>query len=302
MLDKIRIITRESALAMWQAEFVRTQLNSLYPRLLVEIIGVTTQGDKILDVALDKIGGKALFINELELGLLNYTADIAVHSLKDFSADVLPEFKLAAILKRGDARDVMLSTKYTDLAEMPDGGIIGTSSARRVAFLNKYYPHLTTKLLRGNLHGRIRKLDNAEYDGIILAQIGVSRLGLDHRISQYLSLDTFVPAIGQGALAIEILQSRSDLHDMLQPLADMKTTICTSCEREVGRLLGASCSVPLAVHATLANDNIILNAVFADIRSKHHYTAQVSGNKHAYLELAHQCVDILQQQGACSAL
>jgi hydroxymethylbilane synthase len=296
-MQKIKIISRNSKLAMWQAEYVKEKLNAIYPDLIVEITGVVTQGDKILDKSLDKIGGKDLFIKELEQALLDGTADIAVHSLKDVSVNLNAEFQLAAILERGLANDAFISNTYDNLESMPNGAIIGTSSARRIALLKQYYPNLQTKLLRGNLPTRLNKLDNGEYDGIILASIGLIRLGLANRIRQQLDVKCFIPAIGQGALAIEIAQTRQDLAKFLAPLADSTTTLTVNSEREVGKLLNASCSTPLAVHATLSENEVYINALFADPNNNDHcYFASVNRPKSEYLAASTECANLLIQQ------
>lgn len=298
-MQKIRIISRNSKLALWQAEHVKEKLISTYPDLIVEITEVVTQGDKILDKALDKIGGKGLFVKELEHALLDQSADIAVHSLKDVSVNLDSKFQLAAILKRGIANDAFISNKYANLESMPNGAIIGTASARRVALLKKYYSKLQTKLLRGNLPTRLNKLDNDEYDGIILASIGLIRLGLKNRIRQQLDIKHFIPAIGQGALAIEILQERQDLAQFLAPLVDDETTITVNSEREVGRILGANCSIPLAVHATLSENEVEINALYSDPDNNGIcYFSNVIRPKSEYLLASSECAKLLIKQGA----
>ena len=289
-MHKIKIISRNSKLALWQAYHVRDKLISVYPDLIVEIIEIVTQGDKILDKSLDKIGGKGLFIKELEYALLDETADIAVHSLKDVSANLDHEFELITVLERGVANDAFVSNKYDTLESMPDGAVIGTSSARRIALLHKYYPNLQTKLLRGNLTTRLSKLDNDEYDGIILASIGLIRLGFGNRIKQQLDIKQFIPAIGQGAIAIEILKKRQDLLKFLAPLVDNSTTIAVNSEREVGRILGASCSIPLGVHAILFDEQIEINAIYFDPNDKSKYlTSQIIKPQSQYIEASIEC-------------
>lgn len=299
---KLRIISRNSALALWQANFVKASLNELYPDLQTEIIGITTQGDKILDRSLDKIGGKGLFIKELELALLEDTADIAVHSLKDLPAKLNPDFILGAILKREDPTDAFISNNYSKIEDLPKNSIIGTSSPRRIAILKQYYPHLSVKLLRGNLSTRLNKLDNNEYDAIILASAGLKRLGLESRIQQKLSLDQFIPAIGQGALAVEVLGSRSDLIELIQSLQDLDTFLSAYIERKIGEKLGASCSVPIAVYAQVINDTIKINCAIWDLEINKccQYRRQV--NKSEYENAIEQCIDDLLRQGAKSIL
>jgi len=297
-MKKIRIISRKSALALWQANFVKELLHNHYPDLIVEIIGVTTSGDKILDKALDKIGGKNLFVKELENGLLADTADIAVHSLKDLPAKLNPTFKLAAILKREDAADAFVSNKYTNLESMPQGAVIGTSSARRVAIVKQHYPQLQIKLLRGNVQTRLNKLDNGEYDAIILAVAGLKRLSLSNRITQRLDTDKFLPAIGQGALAIEILSSRTDLIDYLKPLEDVDTTLEVNVERMLGSQLGANCSVPIAIYAKIIEEKISLNAMLWDIEGNHYCHSHIQMDKSKHEEIVSYCLNELYKYGA----
>ncbi|MCC2645038.1 MAG: hydroxymethylbilane synthase [Burkholderiales bacterium] len=297
-MKKLRIISRNSQLALWQANFVKEQLISYYPDLIIEVIGVTTTGDKILDIALDKIGGKGLFIKELENGLLTDIADIAVHSLKDLPAKLEPSFKLGAILKREDAADAFVSNKYLNLESMPEGTIVGTSSARRVAILKRYYPQVNIKLLRGNLPTRLNKLDNREFDAIILAVAGLKRLGLDNRITQRLDTDRFLPAIGQGALAVEILSSRVDLIDYLKPLEDNNTALEVMVERMLGSKLGASCSVPIAIYAKSMGENICLDAMLWGIHNNNYCHSHIQINKSRYEDAIEQCFNELYQNGA----
>ncbi len=297
-MKTIKIITRKSELALWQANFVKDELQRYYPDLQTEIIGVTTSGDKILDKTLDKVGGKGLFIKELENGLLAGTADIAVHSLKDLPAGLDPTFKLAAILKREDAADAFVSNRYQNLESMPYGAVIGTSSARRVAVLKQYYPKLQVKLLRGNIQTRLDKLDKEEYDAIILAVAGLKRLGLAHRIAQRLGTDKFLPSIGQGALAIEILSSRTDLIDYLKPFEDVDTRFEVDMERIIGARLGASCSVPIAIYAKTIGDKLSLNATLWDIDSSHYCHSHMQVDKSKYVEAVNNCLEELYKHGA----
>jgi hydroxymethylbilane synthase len=242
------IASRESALAMWQAEYIRDQLQNIHRGLKVSILGMSTQGDQILDVTLSKIGGKGLFVKELEQALQEGRADLAVHSMKDVPM-MLPEgFSLPVIGEREDPRDAFLSNKYTYLSELPPAAVIGTSSLRRESQLRARYPHLTIQPLRGNVGTRLRKLDESRYDAIILAAAGLIRLGLQHRITAYLSAEQSIPAVGQGALGIEILSGRDDLLTLLAPLNHPDTAACVRAERQVSRRLGGSCQVPLGAH------------------------------------------------------
>lgn len=299
-MQEIRIISRNSKLAMWQAELVKAQLIQHYPQLIVKIIGITTEGDRVLDKALDEIGGKGLFIKELEYQLLAGSADIAVHSLKDLPANLLSEFAIGAILPRGNPFDALVSNHYTSLDAIPAGSLIGSSSARRVAILNKYYPKLKTKLLRGNLQTRINKLDNGEYDAIILAVAGLERLGLEARIAQVLPAAQFIPAIGQGALAIEICTERPELKKLLEPLNDLISASRVGAEREMGRFLKASCNLPIAGFAELVENKLHLNALIADSQAGIYLTASASGQLDDYIALGQECAQQLLAQGAAS--
>ncbi|SSY80393.1 hydroxymethylbilane synthase [Alysiella crassa] len=244
------IASRESALAMWQARHIQAQLQTLYPDCQINILGMTTQGDQILDKTLSKIGGKGLFVKELEAALADGRADLAVHSIKDVPM-VLPEgFALVAIGERANPFDAFVSNHYENLAALPKGAVVGTSSLRREAQLRARFPHLTVKPLRGNLQTRLAKLDNGDYDAIILAAAGLERLELHDRIRGVLSPVDSLPAAGQGALGIEIAAHRVDLVETLLPLNHAKTAACVTAERALARALGGSCQVPLAAYCT----------------------------------------------------
>jgi len=246
---RLVIASRESRLAMWQAEHVQACLKNLYPNCEVIILGMTTKGDQILDRALSKVGGKGLFVKELETALEDGRADLAVHSLKDVPM-VMPEgFDLSCIMVREDARDALVSNQYASLAELPAGAVVGTSSLRREAIIRSQYPHLQVEPLRGNLDTRMAKLDRGEYQAIILAAAGLKRLGMGSRIKALLPYDPHTPAAGQGALGIETLGARSDVKAWLAPLNDLPTALAVTAERAVSRKLGGSCEVPLAAHA-----------------------------------------------------
>ena len=247
---KLVIASRESMLAMWQAEHIKGRLKALYPDCEVEILGMTTRGDQILDRTLSKIGGKGLFIKELEQALQDGRADLAVHSIKDVPMELPEGFALAAIGERASPFDAFVSNQYARLEEMPAGAIVGTSSLRREAQLRAKFPHLTIKPLRGNVQTRLSKLDNGDYDAVILAAAGLQRLGLDGRIREILSPADSLPAAGQGALGIEIAARRTDLADILRPLNHEETAACVTAERALARALGGSCQVPLAAYCT----------------------------------------------------
>ncbi len=246
---KVVIATRESRLALWQAEHVKALLEQ---RLgwQVELLGMTTQGDQILDRSLSKVGGKGLFVKELETALADGRADIAVHSLKDVPMDLPPGFALACVMQREDPRDAFVSNRYASLDALPQGAVVGTSSLRRLVLLKAMRPDLTIEPLRGNLDTRLRKLDEGQYDAIVLAAAGLKRLGLESRIAATFEPDTMLPAAGQGALGIETCADRQDLIDGLAVLADEATWLSVTAERTVSRAMGGSCSMPLAAFTT----------------------------------------------------
>ena len=258
---KLVIASRESMLAMWQAEHIKGRLKALYPDCEVEILGMTTRGDQILDRTLSKIGGKGLFIKELEQALQDGRADLAVHSIKDVPMELPEGFALAAIGERASPFDAFVSNQYARLEEMPEGAIVGTSSLRREAQLRAKFPHLTIKPLRGNVQTRLSKLDNGDYDAVILAAAGLQRLGLDGRIREILSPADSLPAAGQGALGIEIAARRTDLADILRPLNHEETAACVTAERALARALGGSCQVPLAAYCVMEDGLLTLNGL-----------------------------------------
>lgn len=246
---KLVIASRESRLALWQAEHVRAALQKYYPACDVSILGMTTRGDQILDRSLAKVGGKGLFVKELEVALAEGRADLAVHSLKDVPMELPEGFALAAILEREDPRDAFVSNDYADLASLPAGAVVGTSSLRREASLRARFPHLVIQPLRGNLDTRLGKLDRGDYAAIILAAAGLKRLGLAERIRSTIAPEESLPAAGQGALGIEIRSDRADVQAALAPLHDTRAALAVTAERAVSRILGGSCQVPLASFA-----------------------------------------------------
>jgi hydroxymethylbilane synthase len=243
------IATRESRLALWQAHHVRDLLTSMQARP-VELLGMTTQGDQILDRALSKVGGKGLFVKELEVALQEGRAHLAVHSLKDVPMELPEGFVLAAVMAREDPRDAFVSPRHASIADLPQGAVVGTSSLRRLVQLKALRPDLRIEPLRGNLDTRLRKLDEGLYDAIILAAAGLKRLGLGDRIRAHIEAQDMLPAAGQGALGLEVRSGDTALRDTLQALADTPTWLACAAERAVSRALGGSCSMPLAAHAT----------------------------------------------------
>ncbi len=258
----IVIATRESRLAMWQAEHVQAILQSR--GFEVQLLGMTTQGDQILDRSLSKVGGKGLFVKELEVALSEGRADIAVHSLKDVPMDMPEGFALACVMEREDPRDAWVSSQYASLMDLPQGAVVGTSSLRRTVLLRALRPDLKIEPLRGNLDTRLRKLDEGQYAGIILAAAGLKRLKLSDRIRHIFDTDQMLPAAGQGALGIEICEGRADLVDALQPLVHNSSWLAVAAERAVSRAMGGSCSMPLAAHATLTGEVLSLRAAWGD--------------------------------------
>lgn len=260
---RLTIATRESALALWQAEHVRARLMAQYPGTTVELLGITTQGDRIADRPLAAVGGKGLFVKELEAALDDGRADLAVHSLKDVPMDVVPGFALAAITAREDPRDALVSVRYASLESMPANAVVGTSSLRREAQLRARHPGFSAVSLRGNVNTRLRKLDEGACDGIVLAAAGLKRLGLGVRIRALLDPEVSLPAPGQGALALECRADRDDVVAALAPLADTGATLATSAERAFSRALGGSCRTPLAAYAEWEEGRLWLRGLIA---------------------------------------
>jgi len=262
----ITIATRESRLALWQAEHVKALLEQRGHR--VQLLGMTTQGDQILDRSLSKVGGKGLFVKELEVALQEGRADIAVHSLKDVPMDLPEGFALACVMERENPHDAFVSNTYADLAALPQGAVVGTSSLRRMVLLQAMRPDLRIEPLRGNLDTRLRKLDDGQYDAIVLAAAGLTRLGLGQRIRSVFSAEQMLPAAGQGALGIEVRSDRQDLIDALAPLAHQTTWLAVTAERAVSRSMGGSCSMPLAAFATFDGEYLRINAAWGDPEAK----------------------------------
>lgn len=295
---KLVIATRASRLAMWQAEHVRDRLRELYPRCEVSLLSLTTRGDQIIDRSLSKIGGKGLFIKELETALLDGRADLAVHSLKDVPVDMSSPFLLSVILERDDPRDAFVSNQFADLDALPSGAVVGTSSLRRESQLRQRYPHLVVQPLRGNLDTRLSKLDRGDYAAIILAAAGLRRLGLGERIKSYLSIGQSLPAAGQGALGIEVLESQTDLQRWLAPLSDPATTACSVAERAVSRTLGGSCQVPLAAYAQLDGGMLHVQALVAEPDGSRVLYSETRGPVDQAEQLGREAAQTLLEQGA----
>jgi hydroxymethylbilane synthase len=292
------IASRESALAMWQAEHIRDRLRALYPQTEVSILGMTTQGDQILDVTLSKIGGKGLFVKELETALEDGRADLAVHSLKDVPMHMPEGFVLATIGEREDPHDAFVSNQYANLAELPAGSVVGTSSLRRESQLRARFPHLKIEPLRGNVQTRLRKLDEGQYAAIILAAAGLKRLGLGERIRGIISSEDSLPAVGQGALGIECRADRADVIAALQPLHHAPTAACVLAERAMSRKLAGSCQVPLGGFAEIQGDRLRMRGFVATPDGTRMLRAEDTGEIADPEALGNRIADALLAQGA----
>jgi hydroxymethylbilane synthase len=262
---KLVIASRESALAMWQALHIQARLRALYPNCDVQILGMTTTGDQILDSPLSRIGGKGLFVKELEMALADGSADLAVHSMKDVPMNLPAGFLMASTGEREDARDAFVSNNFDSLESLPHGSVVGTSSLRRQSQLQHRFPHLKIESLRGNVQTRLRKLDEGQYAAIILAAAGLIRLELGDRIRQFISPENSIPAVGQGALGIEIRADRTDLIEILAPLNHIDTQLCVEAERGFSRALAGSCTVPLGAYALREGDKINMTGFVASV-------------------------------------
>ncbi|MGS1116113.1 hydroxymethylbilane synthase [Castellaniella sp. UC4442_H9] len=300
--EKLVIATRASRLALWQARHVQSRLRALYPQCRVELLEMTTRGDQILDRTLSKVGGKGLFVKELETALLDGRADLAVHSLKDVPVELTLPFALTAILERADPHDALVSNVADRLEDLPAGAVVGTSSLRREAQLRTRFPQLVVKPLRGNLDTRLAKLDRGDYAAIVLAAAGLQRLGLADRVRAALPPELSLPAAGQGALGIEIMAARNDLAAWLQPLASPSTTACTQAERAVSRRLGGSCQVPLAAYAVLREQDLFLRALVAETDGSRVLRAEAHGSPDAAEALGESVAQALLAQGAGAIL
>lgn len=295
---KLVIASRESALAMWQAKHIQARLQALYPQCDVSILGMTTMGDQILDSPLSRIGGKGLFVKELENALADGRADLAVHSMKDVPMHLPEGFTLVATGEREDPRDAFVSNDYARLEDLPAGSVVGTSSLRRQSQLQARFPTLKIESLRGNLQTRLRKLDEGQYAAIILAAAGLIRLELGHRIRQFISPQESIPAVGQGALGIEINAARTDLKTILAPLNHPDTELCVLAERGFSRALAGSCTVPLGAYATKQNDTITMQGFVASVDGQQMLKETVTGSAAEAEKLGQQLALQLVARGA----
>lgn len=298
MSDSIIIATRESPLALWQAEHVQALLRERYPEKDVKLLGMTTKGDQILDKTLSKIGGKGLFVKELEVAMQQGAAHLAVHSLKDVPMELPEGFVLAAVSSREDPRDAFVSPRYETLESMPAGSVVGTASLRRELMLRSKFPHLVVKPVRGNVGTRLRKLDSGEYDALIMASAGLKRLGLEERIREIISDRISLPSPGQGALGLECLADDEKTREAVAFINDEQTRACCLAERAVSRALGGSCQVPLAAYATITDSTMRLRALIGDHTTGELVATEQTGPWTEYERLASEAVDALLKQGA----
>ena len=298
MKEILRIATRQSPLALWQANFVKAELEKYHPNLTVELVTMVTKGDVILDTPLAKIGGKGLFVKELELALLEERADIAVHSMKDVPMSFPEGLGLAVICEREDPRDAFVSNRYASLAELPEGAIVGTSSLRRQCQLMAAYPHLTVKSLRGNVGTRLSKLDNGEYDAIILASAGLIRLGMLERIKSFISVEDSLPAAGQGAVGIETRVNDTRVLNYLAKLNHNPTACCVMAERAMNTRLQGGCQVPIGGFATLNGEELELNALVGSLDGSTIIRASGKAHQRDAEQLGIRIAEQLLAQGA----
>jgi hydroxymethylbilane synthase len=298
--QRVVIATRESPLALWQAEHVQALLRQ--QGVAVDLLGMTTRGDQILDRTLSKVGGKGLFVKELEVALLEGRADLAVHSLKDVPMELPPEFELAAVMTREDPRDCVVSTRYATLEAMPAGARIGTSSLRRELMLRARFPHLSIQSIRGNVGTRLAKLDRGEFDALVMAAAGLKRLGLADRIRQIIPTTVSLPAPGQGALGIEVLRAHPTARSLLAPLDDPSTRAATAAERGVSRGLGGSCQVPLAAYAEVEGSDLRLRALVGNAATGEFVETEIRGPLTDPDAIAAEAVARLKADGALRLL
>lgn len=294
----VRIATRKSPLALWQAEHVAHRLKALHPGLRVELVKMVTRGDQILDAPLAKVGGKGLFVKELEHGLLEGTADIAVHSMKDVPAEFPEGLHLPVILQREDPRDALVSLKFSSLDALPSSARIGTSSLRRQAQIKQRLPHAQISALRGNVGTRLEKLETEGLDAIILAAAGLKRLGLAHRITEALPATVSLPAVGQGAIGIECRVGDIEVEALIRPLHDLDTADCVVAERAFNARLDGGCQVPIAGHAELVSQGLRLTGIVADPDGQGFVTDQIEGERTDAARLGRALAERLLAAGA----
>lgn len=296
--DILRIATRKSPLALWQAHYVSKMLQHHHPELKVELVTMVTQGDKILDTPLAKVGGKGLFVKELEVGMLEGRADIAVHSMKDVPVEFPTGLHLAAICEREDPRDAFVSNNFKSLEELPQGARLGTSSLRRQSQIAALRPDLKIIDLRGNVNTRLKKLDDGEYDAIILAAAGLKRLEFEDRITQFIGTDVCLPAIGQGAVGIECRSDDARIHNLIAPLNDYKTQIRVTAERAMNERLQGGCQVPIAGYAEFEHGLIMLRGLVGQVNGEKIIRGDIAGPAENAEELGVVLAEDLLSRGA----
>lgn len=298
----LRIATRKSPLALWQAEHVGAALRAAHPGLSIELLGMRTQGDKILDTPLANIGGKGVFVKELEQGMLDGRADIAVHSMKDVPVALPAGLHLSVIMAREDPRDAFVSVRFANLQALPPGARVGTSSLRRQCQLAQSRPDLEILPLRGNVNTRLRKLDGGEFDAIVLASAGLKRLGLSDRVRAYLEPDISLPAIGQGAIGIECRAEDARINDLLRPLNHQDTARCVAAERALNQRLHGGCQVPIGAYAVLQRDHLWLRGLVGTLDGSAIVRADATGAATAAAALGVRVAESLLEQGAARIL
>lgn len=294
----LRIATRQSPLALWQAEHIKARLTELYPTLVVELVTFKTQGDKILDTPLAKIGGKGLFVKELEVAMLDGRADIAVHSMKDVPMEFPDGLELGIICERENPRDAFISNNYPNLNELPEGAVVGTSSLRRQCQIQQLRPDLVIKSLRGNVQTRLGKLDAGEFDAIILAAAGLIRMEMQSRITRIMPPEQSLPAGGQGALGIEWRSDDSDVHELLQPLHHQPTSNCVMAERALNRRLQGGCQVPIACYAENRGAQLWLRGLVGSVDGQKLLRTELIGRPEDAESLGISAAESLLEQGA----
>lgn len=299
----IRIATRKSALALWQAEEVSRLLREAHGnKLSIELLKMTTTGDQLLQESLATQGGKGLFVKELERGLLEKTADIAVHSMKDVPVELPPTLHLPVILERASPRDAFVSNHYDNLDALPEKAVVGTSSSRRACQIMATYPHLEIKLLRGNVNTRLAKLDNGDYDAIILAVAGLQRLGFNDRVRSQLSTEVSLPAIGQGAIGIECRENDADIEALIAPLNHVETHLCVTAERAITQSLEGGCQLPIAGFAQLQDNELHLRSLVGMPDGSKLCRSQASGPPSDPIKLGKKVAEDLRKLGAADIL
>ena len=297
-MKKIKIATRKSPLAIWQAKYVKEELIKAHVDIEIELVSMQTEGDRFLESPLFNVGGKGLFIKELEEALSSNDADIAVHSMKDVVVDLPENLILPAIMKREDSRDVLISNHYNEIDTIPKNGVVGTSSLRRQSQFRRLCPNAVLKDLRGNVETRIRKLDDGEYDAILLAAAGIIRLGLSNRITQLVPHGHLLPAVGQGAIGIECRADDMTTQELIAPLNDKDTSLCVLAERAFSRRLNGGCQLPIAAHALIEDKQIKLSGLVARLDGSEIIKSEKQGDITDIESIGNSLAELLLERGA----